>query len=141
MAVSLTVLGSGSKGNCSLLATARTRILIDAGFSCRETLRRLYAAGESWDRIDGIVVSHEHSDHVDGVSVLARKLKTTVYMTGPTHQAWHRAERRKPRGKLGTERLELFQAGRPFHPVRPQESMKHWNFATVTKRVMAARVH
>ena len=113
MAVSLTVLASGSRGNCSLICSARARILVDAGLSCRETLRRLQAAHESHD-ITAIVVTHEHSDHVGGLTTLARKLKTTVYMTGATHQAWQRNERHKANGNSHLDRLELITAGRAF---------------------------
>ena len=113
MAVSLTVLASGSKGNCALLATCRTRILVDAGLSCRETLRRLHAAGES-AAVDAILITHEHSDHVAGLPVLARKLKAPVYMTAATHQAWARGERHKANGDSRLDRLEYLTAGRAF---------------------------
>lgn len=113
MAVSLTVLASGSRGNCSLLTSSHTRILVDAGISCRETLRRLQAVQESHN-VNGIVITHEHSDHIGGLVTLARKLKTTVYMTGATHQTWQRSERHKANGKSHLDRLELINAGRAF---------------------------
>jgi phosphoribosyl 1,2-cyclic phosphodiesterase len=56
----------------------RTRVLVDAGFSGRETERRLHEAGESLDSIDAILVTHEHSDHVSGVGVIARKHRIPV---------------------------------------------------------------
>jgi phosphoribosyl 1,2-cyclic phosphodiesterase len=71
--VKVSVLGSGSRGNCTLVQGGRTRILVDAGFSGVETERRLRQAGESLDSIDLILVTHEHSDHVGGVGPIARK--------------------------------------------------------------------
>jgi len=113
MAFRLTVLASGSKGNCTVVATSRTRLLVDAGLSCRETLRRMHAAGEDPHALDAILISHEHSDHVLGLPVLARKTKAPVYMTGATHQAWARQVRdQNGGGKLGC--LEVFAAGRSF---------------------------
>ena len=76
--VRVTVLGSGSRGNCTLVQAGRTRILVDAGFSGVETERRLHAAGESLDNIDAILVTHEHSDHVGGVGPIARKRRIPV---------------------------------------------------------------
>jgi phosphoribosyl 1,2-cyclic phosphodiesterase len=127
MAVTWTVLGSGSKGNCTVLTTSSTQILIDAGFSCRETCRRMAAAGLDPMDTNAILVSHEHSDHVGGVPVLARKLDVPVYMTGATHAVWKRASRTSNRNNMpsagqppvGSEesdgeldKLEFFEAGR-----------------------------
>ncbi|HET9743266.1 MAG TPA: MBL fold metallo-hydrolase [Terriglobales bacterium] len=88
--VRMTVLASGSRGNTAVLSSAQTSILIDAGISCRETLRRMMRAGEDPARLSAIVITHEHSDHVSGLAVLARRLKIPVYITGHTHQAWQR---------------------------------------------------
>ncbi len=112
MAVSLTVLASGSAGNCSLIATSRTRLLVDAGLSCRETLRRLQQAGESSQNIDGILISHEHSDHVAGLYQLARKLKAPVYISAATHRAWQQQYRSS--GKTELARVQHFQPGKQF---------------------------
>lgn len=113
MAVSVTVLGSGSKGNSTVVSTSRTSILIDAGFSCRETFRRMKIAGLEPDSLDAIVVSHEHADHVNGVFVLARKLNIPVFMTAATQHMWWRSIRDKYDGeRLG--KLETFSAGHPF---------------------------
>ena len=86
----MTVLASGSKGNSTLIATRRTRILVDAGLSCREILRRMHTAGEDPRTLDAILITHEHQDHVQGVAVLARKLGIPVYFTEMTHRAWVR---------------------------------------------------
>ena len=88
--VRFTVLASGSKGNCTVLSGGRTRILVDAGLSCRELFRRMKLAGEDPATLDAIVITHEHSDHVNGLAVTARKLGIPVYFTEATHRAWMR---------------------------------------------------
>ena len=86
----MTVLASGSKGNSTVVATQRTRILVDAGLSCRELLKRMHTAGQDARSLDAILITHEHQDHVQGVAVLARKLGIPVYFTEMTHRAWIR---------------------------------------------------
>src|SRR5271157_6217723 len=93
MCVMVSMLASGSRGNCAIVASARTRILVDAGISCRETFKRMKAAGDDPHSLSAIVITHEHTDHVSGLLVLARKLKIPVFMTGATHQAWSRSMR------------------------------------------------
>ena len=86
----MTVLASGSKGNSTIVSSSRTRILVDAGLSCRELLKRMQMANEDPAAIDALLVTHEHQDHVQGVAVLARKLGVPVYFTQATHRAWMR---------------------------------------------------
>ncbi len=86
----MTVLASGSKGNSTLVASSTTRILVDAGLSCRELLKRLHMANEDPAEIDALLITHEHQDHVQGLAVLARKLGIPVYFTQATHRAWMR---------------------------------------------------
>jgi phosphoribosyl 1,2-cyclic phosphodiesterase len=86
----MTVLASGSRGNATVVAAAGTAVLVDAGLSCREILRRMAAAGEDPAELKGILITHEHLDHVAGLSVLARKLKIPVFFTPATHRAWVR---------------------------------------------------
>ena len=114
MGVSLTVLASGSRGNTALVSSSSTRVLVDAGISCRETFKRMKALGEDPHSLSGILITHEHSDHVYGLAVLARKLNIPVYMTEATHYAWARSLRddADELPKLG--RLEVFCSGRCF---------------------------
>lgn len=113
--VSLTVLASGSRGNCSVLASTRTRLLVDAGVSCREIGRRMNLTGDHALNLSAVIISHEHSDHVAGLYVLARKLKIPVFMTGATYQAWQRWARQKNDGiRPELVRLETFESGRSF---------------------------
>jgi phosphoribosyl 1,2-cyclic phosphodiesterase len=88
--VRFTVLASGSKGNCTVVTGGRTRILVDAGLSCRELFRRMRLAGEEPETLDAIVITHEHQDHINGLAVTARKLGIPVYFTEGTHRAWMR---------------------------------------------------
>jgi phosphoribosyl 1,2-cyclic phosphodiesterase len=88
--VRFTVLASGSKGNATVLSGGRTRILVDCGLSCRELFRRMRQVGEEPETLDAILITHEHSDHVGGVAVTARKLGIPVYFTEGTHRAWMR---------------------------------------------------
>jgi phosphoribosyl 1,2-cyclic phosphodiesterase len=88
--VRFTVLASGSKGNSTVVSGGRTRILVDAGLSCRELFRRMKLAGEDPTLLDAIVITHEHQDHINGVAVTARKLGIPVYFTEATHRAWMR---------------------------------------------------
>jgi phosphoribosyl 1,2-cyclic phosphodiesterase len=75
------VLGSGSSGNCTFLATNRVKILVDAGFSYREITRRLALIGERPESLQGVLITHEHSDHISGLARLAKKLCIPVYIS------------------------------------------------------------
>jgi phosphoribosyl 1,2-cyclic phosphodiesterase len=86
----MTVLASGSKGNSTVIASANTRLLIDAGLSCRELLKRMALADEDPAALDAILITHEHQDHIAGLATLARRLRIPVYLTEPTHRAWVR---------------------------------------------------
>ena len=72
--VRFTVLASGSKGNCAVVTGGRTRILVDCGLSCRELFKRMRQMGEEPETLDAIIITHEHTDHINGVAVTARKL-------------------------------------------------------------------
>jgi len=89
----MTVLASGSRGNATVIAAAGTRLLVDAGLSCRELLRRMALVGEDPSQLDAILITHEHLDHVAGLAVLARRLGIPVFFTEATHRAWVRMMR------------------------------------------------
>jgi phosphoribosyl 1,2-cyclic phosphodiesterase len=114
MAVSVTVLASGSKGNCTLVSSSGTRLLIDAGLCCRELLRRLLLCGQDPHGIDAILITHEHGDHVGGLRVLARKLKVPVYISAPTYQEYQRYVHDGAGHRVSLERRELFSSGSAF---------------------------
>src|SRR6266404_529846 len=114
MAVTLTVLASGSRGNSAVVRSASTSILVDAGLSCRETLRRMREVGEDPARLSAIVISHEHSDHVSGLAVLAKKLRLPVFMTDATCAAWQRGLPDAKTPEFVLHYHHSFQAGRGF---------------------------
>src|SRR6266436_5570085 len=114
MAVSVSVLASGSRGNSTIVSSSGTKILVDAGISCRETFQRLKSLAIDPRTLSAILITHEHSDHVSGLATLAKKLKVPVFMTGATHQVWARSLR-DDSGKLPeVAKLEIFSAGRSF---------------------------
>lgn len=78
-------LGSGSRGNAALIEAAGTCIMLDCGFSLRETTLRLKRLGRSPADIDAVLVTHEHSDHASGVGALSRRHGPRVYMTAGTY--------------------------------------------------------
>jgi len=104
--VKICVLASGSSGNATFVSAGRTRILIDAGLSLRELTRRLAAIGEEPAKLDAVLVSHEHSDHISGLPVLARKHSLPVFLTDRTAPLIDWGEAAPP--------IEAFQAGSRF---------------------------
>jgi phosphoribosyl 1,2-cyclic phosphodiesterase len=114
MCVTVSMLASGSKGNCALVASSRTKILVDAGISCRETFKRLKFLGEDPQSLSALLITHEHSDHVYGLAMLAKKLRIPVFMTAATHAAWARALRNENGERPKLEKFEPFESGHRF---------------------------
>lgn len=77
-------LGSGSKGNATLVQAGEALVMVDCGFSLRETVRRLERLGVSPGQLGAILVTHEHSDHCSGVARLSRKYAIPVYLSHGT---------------------------------------------------------
>lgn len=88
-----TVLGSGSTGNAVLISSEKTNVLIDAGLSAREILRRLGEVGIDPARVDAVVLTHEHSDHAGGLRVLLRSVDCPVYVSGATQDSYYDTRR------------------------------------------------
>lgn len=97
----ITSLNSGSNGNCYYVGNAREAVLVDAGISCRETEKRMARLGLSMSKVKAIFISHEHGDHIRGLTVMAKKYRIPVYITC---------------GTLGNSRLDL-----------PQELIRHFD--------------
>lgn len=104
------MLATSSSGNCTFIGTDRTRLLIDAGLSAKETCQRLAAIGEDAAKLDAILITHEHADHVAGLPALSRWIKRharrdvpvfLTRLTAPTID-WSGAAH---------EAVEMFQAG------------------------------
>jgi phosphoribosyl 1,2-cyclic phosphodiesterase len=99
------VLASSSAGNSTFIGTDRTRILVDAGLSCKQIVERLASIGEDAAKLDAIFITHEHSDHVSGLPTLMKKLGSRVPVFLTTHTAplldWNNT----------APHIETFQAG------------------------------
>jgi phosphoribosyl 1,2-cyclic phosphodiesterase len=85
----VTVLGSGSTGNAVLIATEKTRILVDAGMSAKQLLERVAAVGEDSAKLDGILITHEHSDHAGGLRVLLKSVNCPVFISEATEDSYY----------------------------------------------------
>jgi phosphoribosyl 1,2-cyclic phosphodiesterase len=105
---SLTVLGSGSGGNSALVTSDRCRILIDAGFSARRISQRLQSLGIEPESLDGILLTHEHSDHIAGLKVFCGKFDVPVYCNSLT------AEYLCREGIAKANRYKIFSTGSSF---------------------------
>jgi phosphoribosyl 1,2-cyclic phosphodiesterase len=106
VSVKMSVLGSSSSGNCTFVATNQVRILLDAGLNLIQTQKRLNAIGESLDDIDALVISHEHTDHVNGIAGILAKRDIPVFIGEQTFAAINPA--------ICCNRLEFMTAGEPF---------------------------
>jgi phosphoribosyl 1,2-cyclic phosphodiesterase len=85
------VLGSGSAGNAVYVETSACRVLIDAGLSCREMIRRLEHVEVDPASLDALIITHEHGDHIKGAGPLARRLDIPVYLNALTMKKGMRA--------------------------------------------------
>ncbi len=124
------VIASGSKGNCVLVRTSQTALLVDVGISAKRVWEALDHLKVDKTQIEGILITHEHSDHISGVGAVSRHLKIPVYMTRDTFQAC--------KHRLGNmnERVSFIQAGSTFtiknlivHPFQsPHDAIDSCNF-------------
>jgi len=105
--ITVCALASGSRGNAIYLSDGATSILVDAGLSGIEIERRMRARKLCPERLDALLVSHEHADHIHGVGVLSRRYKLPVYMTGRTRRALPTSV-----GKIGD--IRTFDSGMRF---------------------------
>ena len=87
MPVHLTILGSGSGGNCAYLETDSVRLLIDAGLSGRQIRQRMASVARAPETLTGILITHEHSDHIAGLVGLAARLEVPIYCNRLTKEA------------------------------------------------------
>lgn len=105
--IGVTFLGSGSRGNSLLVHTDDSAVMIDAGFSKKETLTRMAAAGVSPESLRALLITHDHSDHVNGARVLADSLEIPSFVTGETYRFL------KSKNKIGGD-VVLFEPGSEF---------------------------
>lgn len=105
MSVFIASLNSGSNGNCYYIGNEQEAVLIDAGISCRETEIRMKRLGLNINKLKAVFISHEHSDHINGVAVLSKKYQLPVYITEATHK--------KARIRLEKHLINRFKADEP----------------------------
>ena len=150
----ISVLGSGSTGNAVLLVANGTRVLVDAGMSAREIVRRMAMLGEDANSLDGILVTHEHGDHSGGLRVLIRDLDCPVFISAKTRDAYVCESRRvgiandEPRKRADALRdctVEIdsgrdFQIGKiDFHPFTvPHDAVDNFGFTATHDGVKVA---
>jgi phosphoribosyl 1,2-cyclic phosphodiesterase len=101
--VKVTVLGSGSGGNATLVEAGDTRLLVDAGFSGRDIARRLAEVGVEAESLSGILITHDHGDHTCGAGIMARRYGLPLHMTTRTWAACRRLLR-------GTETVRTYES-------------------------------
>jgi len=148
----ISVLGSGSTGNAVLLVANGTRVLVDAGLSAREIVRRMASLGEDPNSLDGILITHEHGDHAGGLRVLMKDLDCPVFISAKTREAYV-GERRnvandEPRRRADALRdrtVEIdsgrdFQIGKiEFHPFTvPHDAVDNFGFTATHAGVKVA---
>ena len=102
----IVVFASGSKGNCTLVKTGASAILIDAGLSARRLHEHLASAGLAIDDLAGILVTHEHTDHISGLEVLLKKHDIPVYCNRGTAREIH---------GCSAKSLRIFETGASFN--------------------------
>ncbi len=102
MTMRFSVLASGSTGNAFYIETNQTKLLVDAGLSGKQLDKLFHQVGANASELDGILVTHEHSDHIKGLGIIARKYDLPIYANQKTWQAME-----KNLGKL--------QDGQKFH--------------------------
>ncbi len=107
MAMFITSLNSGSNGNCYYVGNHQEAVLVDAGISCRETEKRMLRLGLSMQKVKAIFISHEHSDHIRGLPILAKKYQIPVYITTATRQYG--------RLLIADEQVKPFRGYEPVH--------------------------
>jgi phosphoribosyl 1,2-cyclic phosphodiesterase len=84
MALFITSLNTGSNGNCFYIGNDDEAVLVDVGLTCKETEMRMQRLQLSMHKVKAIFISHEHSDHIKGLPVLAKKYQVPIYITAPT---------------------------------------------------------
>ncbi|HEX6732929.1 MAG TPA: MBL fold metallo-hydrolase [Pyrinomonadaceae bacterium] len=150
----LTVLGSGSTGNVVLIVAGNTRVLVDAGLSAKEIARRLALMGEDVQRLDAILVTHEHGDHAGGLRVLLGSVDCPVYMSAQTLDAYVserlNVNNDEPRRRADAlrDRVEKIESSRDFrigeidfHPFTiPHDAVDNFGFTATHQGVKIATV-
>lgn len=103
-------LGSGSEGNALLVCVAQTFVLLDCGFGLKDSIARLARLGVVPEQLSGIVVTHEHGDHIGGVARLARKFKLPVWLTHGTRRSTEKISFALAHAEIDLQEIDAHQA-------------------------------
>jgi phosphoribosyl 1,2-cyclic phosphodiesterase len=150
----ITVLGSGSSGNAVLIVAGNTRVLVDAGLSTKEIARRLALVGEDVQRLDAVLLTHEHGDHAGGLRVLLGSIDCPVYISPKTLDAYLSerfnvtSEEPRRRAKALRDRVEMIESSKDFrigeidfHPFTiPHDAVDNFGFTATHAGVKIATV-
>ena len=150
----ISVLGSGSTGNAVLIVAGNTRVLVDAGLSAKEIARRLAMVGEDAQRLDAVLVTHEHGDHAGGLRVLLGSVDCPVYISAKTLDAYISErfnvsnEEPRRRAKALNDRVEQIESSKDFrigeidfHPFTiPHDAVDNFGFTATHQGVKIATV-
>ncbi|HHX59721.1 MAG TPA: MBL fold metallo-hydrolase [Epulopiscium sp.] len=112
MKFELCTIASGSSGNCIYIGTDKYKILVDAGISGKRIAAGLEQIGVEPDEIQGVFITHEHSDHIKGAGIISRKYNWPIYATQGT---WDVMLEEKKIGKVSEENIKIVDKGRPMH--------------------------
>ena len=150
----ITVLGSGSTGNAILICTEKTKVLVDAGLSAKEILRRMASVGVDCGDLDAILITHEHSDHASGLRVLLKSVDCNVFISEATENSYYltrkgaqnaesEAVKRRDVLKNRIEKIESSKEFRigdlDFEPFTvPHDAADNFGFVAVNKGVRVA---
>ena len=148
----ITVLGSGSSGNAVLIVAGDTRVLVDAGLSSKEIVRRLAIVGEDVQKLDGVLVTHEHGDHAGGLRVLLSSVDCPVYISAKTLDAYVserfnvNTEEPRRRARVLRDRVEQIESSKDFrigeidfHPFTiPHDAADNFGFTATHQGVKIA---
>lgn len=110
----LTILASGSGGNCAYLESETTRILVDAGLSARQIEERLSSIGKTAANLHAILLTHEHADHIQGLRVLSSRFRIPIYSNRMTREAVLDIFNSMPAQKTGSLEWRVFENGQRF---------------------------
>ncbi|MCX6707062.1 MAG: MBL fold metallo-hydrolase, partial [Candidatus Woesearchaeota archaeon] len=123
----ITVIASGSNGNCCLVEDRKNSILIDAGKSCREIDSRMNQLGKSLENVDAIIITHSHHDHISGAGIISRMHGIPLYMSKETFEEANR--------KIGDSKIKHFSQ-KPFRvgdmeirPIQTSHNVSSCGFA------------
>ena len=103
----ISILGSGSSGNATLIESGDVRLLVDAGFSGRDLERRLAAVDVDPASVTAVLITHDHSDHTRGMGIVARRWRVPLYLTERTHAACLRL-------LDGSEEVRFYRSAEPL---------------------------